>query len=315
MIRRSSGQASPLLRSGEVVLDPRSARVTMSGTVVRLTTLEFRVLSYLMHHSGRVVSQSELVEHIYAARCRPRLQHRGSVHRAVEEKARRGHDRHGAWPWIPNGGRVKLRSLHARFIAGAVFWTVGLLAAAVRDCHHGRHAYYRKVGVARPRRAAGDGRRGARHGRPVRDSSRTVADCDAPRSPRRRARRAKQPARRSSIRTKWRRSSSDLNGLLDDRERRVARAAAKAGDLAHGLKTPLGILAQEIARAEAAGQQRSGGVDPSAGRAHAPADRLASRAGASDRGVACRRRLERTPPMRSTDSCGRWNGFMQTARS
>src|SRR5262249_22946270 len=41
---------------------------------------------------------------------------------------------------------------------------------------------------------------------------------------------------------------------LDDRERRVARAAARAGDLAHGLKTPLAILAQEIARAEAAGQ-------------------------------------------------------------
>ncbi|HEX7793116.1 MAG TPA: ATP-binding protein, partial [Vicinamibacterales bacterium] len=46
----------------------------------------------------------------------------------------------------------------------------------------------------------------------------------------------------------------DLNGLLDDRERRVARAAARAGDLAHGLKTPLAILAQEVAHAEAAGQ-------------------------------------------------------------
>ena len=65
LIRRSSGQASPVLRSGELVLDPRSTRVTMNGTVVRLTTHEFRVLSYLMHHHGRVVSQSELVEHIY----------------------------------------------------------------------------------------------------------------------------------------------------------------------------------------------------------------------------------------------------------
>src|SRR6185436_14343828 len=46
----------------------------------------------------------------------------------------------------------------------------------------------------------------------------------------------------------------DLNRLLEDRERRVARAAARAGDLAHGLKTPLAILAQEIARAGAAGQ-------------------------------------------------------------
>ncbi|HKW02799.1 MAG TPA: ATP-binding protein [Vicinamibacterales bacterium] len=46
----------------------------------------------------------------------------------------------------------------------------------------------------------------------------------------------------------------DLNALLSDREERVAKAAAKAGDLAHGLKTPLAILAQEAERAEAAGQ-------------------------------------------------------------
>ncbi|HUL71741.1 MAG TPA: ATP-binding protein [Vicinamibacterales bacterium] len=46
----------------------------------------------------------------------------------------------------------------------------------------------------------------------------------------------------------------DLNALLDDRDERVARAAARAGDLAHGLKTPLAVLAQEAARAEAAGQ-------------------------------------------------------------
>ena len=65
LIRRSSGQASPVLRCGELALDPRSARVTMRGTVIRLTTHEFRVLSYLMHHRGRVVSQGELVEHIY----------------------------------------------------------------------------------------------------------------------------------------------------------------------------------------------------------------------------------------------------------
>jgi signal transduction histidine kinase len=47
---------------------------------------------------------------------------------------------------------------------------------------------------------------------------------------------------------------ADLNALLDERERRVARAQAKAGDLAHGLKTPLAVLAQEAERAGAAGQ-------------------------------------------------------------
>jgi len=66
LIRRSSGQAAPELRCGPVVLDPRSAKVTVDGETVRLTGHEFRVLSYLMHHQGRVVSQGELTEHIYA---------------------------------------------------------------------------------------------------------------------------------------------------------------------------------------------------------------------------------------------------------
>jgi len=67
LIRRSSGQAAPELRCGEIALDPRSARVTVAGAPVKLTSHEFRVLSYLMHHRGRVVSQTELIDHIYAA--------------------------------------------------------------------------------------------------------------------------------------------------------------------------------------------------------------------------------------------------------
>jgi two-component system OmpR family response regulator len=66
LIRRSSGQLTPELRCGAVALDPRGARVTVDGTPVKLTSHEFRVLSYLMHQRGRVVSQSELTEHIYA---------------------------------------------------------------------------------------------------------------------------------------------------------------------------------------------------------------------------------------------------------
>jgi len=46
---------------------------------------------------------------------------------------------------------------------------------------------------------------------------------------------------------------NDLNALLEDRERAVARALATAGDLAHGLKTPLAVLAQEAEQADAAG--------------------------------------------------------------
>jgi two-component system OmpR family response regulator len=66
LIRRATGQVTPQLRCGGVALDPRAARVTLEGTPVKLTSHEFRVLSYLMHHRGRVVSQSELTEHIYA---------------------------------------------------------------------------------------------------------------------------------------------------------------------------------------------------------------------------------------------------------
>ena len=66
LIRRASGQVGPELRCGDVVLDPRSARVTRAGVPVKVTGHEFRVLSYLMHHRGRVISQSELTEHIYA---------------------------------------------------------------------------------------------------------------------------------------------------------------------------------------------------------------------------------------------------------
>jgi two-component system, OmpR family, response regulator len=66
LIRRASGQIAPELRCGSVALDPRGARVTLDGVPVRLTSHEFRVLSYLMHHRGRVVSQAELTEHIYA---------------------------------------------------------------------------------------------------------------------------------------------------------------------------------------------------------------------------------------------------------
>jgi two-component system OmpR family response regulator len=66
LIRRASGQVTPELRCGPVALDPRVARVTLAGSPVKLTSHEYRVLSYLMHHRGRVVSQAELTEHIYA---------------------------------------------------------------------------------------------------------------------------------------------------------------------------------------------------------------------------------------------------------
>jgi two-component system OmpR family response regulator len=66
LIRRASGLANAEIRCGALALDARAARVTLEGVPVKLTSHEFRVLSYLMHHRGRVVSQGELTEHIYA---------------------------------------------------------------------------------------------------------------------------------------------------------------------------------------------------------------------------------------------------------
>lgn len=66
LIRRSGGHATAEIRCGGLVLDSRVPRVTVDGVEVKLTSHELRVLSYLMHHSGRAVSQTELTEHIYA---------------------------------------------------------------------------------------------------------------------------------------------------------------------------------------------------------------------------------------------------------
>lgn len=66
LIRRATGQLTTELTHGAVRLDPRTARVTLDGAPVKLTSHEYRVLAYLMHHRDRVVSQAELTEHIYA---------------------------------------------------------------------------------------------------------------------------------------------------------------------------------------------------------------------------------------------------------
>ncbi len=65
LIRRSTGHASPFLECGPVRLDTATNRVTLDGSPVELTALEYRTLSYLMHHGGRIVSKTELTDHIY----------------------------------------------------------------------------------------------------------------------------------------------------------------------------------------------------------------------------------------------------------
>jgi two-component system OmpR family response regulator len=65
LLRRSAGHASSEISCGPVTLDTKAARVTVNGTAVKLTSLEFRLLAYLMHHKDKVVSRTELVEHLY----------------------------------------------------------------------------------------------------------------------------------------------------------------------------------------------------------------------------------------------------------
>jgi two-component system, OmpR family, response regulator len=65
LLRRSAGHATSEISCGPLMLDTKSARVTVDGKAIKLTSLEFRLLAYLIHHKGRVVSRTELVEHLY----------------------------------------------------------------------------------------------------------------------------------------------------------------------------------------------------------------------------------------------------------
>jgi len=65
LLRRAAGHATAELICGPVRLDTRASRVVVDGNPVKLTSHEYRLLAYLMHHQGRVVSRTELVEHLY----------------------------------------------------------------------------------------------------------------------------------------------------------------------------------------------------------------------------------------------------------
>lgn len=65
LIRRASGHAQPELTCGALRLDTNGGRVSVNGLPVQVTAQEFRILSYLMHHADRIVSRTELAEHVY----------------------------------------------------------------------------------------------------------------------------------------------------------------------------------------------------------------------------------------------------------
>tara|TARA_R110000868_G_scaffold244926_5_gene501422 strand:+ start:2106 stop:2801 length:696 start_codon:yes stop_codon:yes gene_type:complete len=65
LLRRSTGHATSELECGPLRVDTRTSRVTVNGTAIKLTSLEYRLIEYLIHHQGRIISRTELVEHLY----------------------------------------------------------------------------------------------------------------------------------------------------------------------------------------------------------------------------------------------------------
>ena len=65
LIRRSAGHATSTIECGKIRLDTKTAQVTKGGIPIPLTPHEYKVVSYLMHHQDRIVSRTELVEHVY----------------------------------------------------------------------------------------------------------------------------------------------------------------------------------------------------------------------------------------------------------
>jgi len=147
---------------------------------------------------------------------------------------------------------VKIRSLRARLIAGVTIWTFVVLVAIAclaftlvlhfpRSTLLIHNSMVLMAGAVIASAGAFVIRRGLSPFRTLRERLSDVRDGRSARLS------GEYPTEVVPI-------VDDLNALLEERERRVARAVAKAGDLAHGLKTPLAVLAKEIDQTEAAGQ-------------------------------------------------------------
>lgn len=65
LIRRASGLGSPVIQAGAMALDTRQMRVLVNGAPISVSPLEYRLIAYLLHHKGRVVAPTEIIEHLY----------------------------------------------------------------------------------------------------------------------------------------------------------------------------------------------------------------------------------------------------------
>ncbi|MFC3528287.1 response regulator transcription factor [Paracoccus mangrovi] len=67
LVRRAAGHAQALIKAGPLQLDSQLGVITRNGLALRLTGFETRILAYLIHHQNRVVSRTELSDHLYDA--------------------------------------------------------------------------------------------------------------------------------------------------------------------------------------------------------------------------------------------------------
>jgi two-component system OmpR family response regulator len=67
VLRRTHGHSGPVLKAGAVTLDTNQMRIAIDGTLIPLTPLEYRLVSYLLHNKGRVVPSGELRDHVYGS--------------------------------------------------------------------------------------------------------------------------------------------------------------------------------------------------------------------------------------------------------
>ena len=102
LVRRAAGHASNTLACGPVRLDLKASRVTVDGSPVKLTSHEYKVLEYLMHHPGKVISRTELTEHLYDQDFDRDFEYDRGVRRPAAQEARRRPDRDGARHGIPD---------------------------------------------------------------------------------------------------------------------------------------------------------------------------------------------------------------------
>ncbi len=131
LLRRSAGQAAPVLNVGPLSLDTRQMRISLRGKPVALSPLEYRLLAFLMHHAGRVVAPTELAEHLYDFGQRSRPQRDRGDRGASAPQARQRRNRNAARLRLSRpgqrgmkGGSIRLRLWSAAALSILIALTV-----------------------------------------------------------------------------------------------------------------------------------------------------------------------------------------------